>query len=73
MMMNSMKTTAIDAVIHLKDGKRKYGLLMNENPATDDFLFVPNNSIPYFSESLSPEYIEIVPGILIEAIETDLK
>jgi hypothetical protein len=62
-----------DAVIHLKDGKRKHGLLVNETPGTENYLFIPNNSISRFAETLSREYIEIVPGALIEAIETDFK
>ncbi|MCE3278945.1 MAG: hypothetical protein K0S44_1136 [Bacteroidetes bacterium] len=62
-----------DAVIHLKDGKRKHGLLMNELSETGSFMFIPYNSNPYFSENGISAHAEIIPGILIEAIETDLK
>jgi hypothetical protein len=68
-----MNNTMKDAVIHLKDGKKKHGLLMAGFPENENYFFIPNNSIPYFSESNNPAYIEVVPGTLIEAIETDLK
>lgn len=69
--LKNNKTT--DAVIHFKDGKRKHGLLIDESPDTEHYLFIPNSSISHFTETQSTEYIEIVPGTLIEAIETDLK
>lgn len=72
-MTTTIAEMATDAVIHLKNGKRKYGLLMNEHPETNDYRFIPSESIAYFTETLSNEYVEIVPGVLIEAIETDLK
>lgn len=73
MMITTIAEKATDAVIHLKNGKRKYGLLMDEYPGTNDYRFIPNECIPHFIETLSNEYVEIVPGALIEAIETDLK
>jgi len=72
-MMTTTISGTTDAVIHLKNGKRKYGLLMDEKRSTDDYFFIPNESIAFFTETCSNEYVEIVPGILIEAIETDLK
>jgi hypothetical protein len=73
MMITTFANTTTNAVIHLKTGKRKYGLLMDEKPGGENYMFIPNESIPFFTETLSNEYIEIVPGTLIEAIETDLK
>ena len=65
--------TATEAVIYMKDGKRKYGILVDETPAANSFQFISNDNIAHFIETQSIEYIEIVPGALIEAIETDLK
>lgn len=62
-----------DAVIHLKDGKRKHGLLMNELSETGSFMFIPYHTNSYFSENGVYDHAEIIPGVLIEAIETDLK
>lgn len=72
-MMTTTIASTTDAVIHLKNGKRKYGLLVDEKPGTDNYFFIPNESIPFFTETHSNEYVEIVPGVLIEAIETDFK
>jgi len=73
MSLSYASNTATEAVIYMKDGKRKYGILVDEMPSTDSFQFVSNNNISHFIETQSIEYIEIVPESLIEAIETDLK
>jgi hypothetical protein len=74
MMKNTfISESAIDAVIHLKNGKTKHGLLLEETPGADNYFFVSYNSLQHFEETQSPSYIEVVPGMLIEAIETDLK
>ena len=59
--------TTTEVVIHLKDGKRKYGKLI-DNTANDAYRFISNNNFNLFQETNNPEYIEIVPGVLIEAI-----
>jgi hypothetical protein len=66
----NLKTT--DAVIHLKNGKKKFGLLMDEIP-DQNFHFISHNNFLYFNETQNEDYIEIIPGVLIEAIETDLR
>lgn len=65
--------TATEAVIYLKNGRRKYGILVDETPAANNYQFISNDNIAHFIETQSIEYIEIVPGAMIEAIETDLK
>ena len=70
---HASNSTTTEAVIYLKNGKRKYGMLIEESPNTDAYQFISNDNIPYFNETNSIEYIEIVPGSQIEAIETDLK
>lgn len=70
-MNSSAKVTA--AVIHLKSGKRKYGLLVDEQFSTNSYQFVSNNNVSYFNDTLSNEYVEIVPAVTIESIEVDLK
>jgi len=64
---------ATEAVIHLKNGTRKYGMLIEECPDAGTYQFISNDNISSFNETNSSEYIEMVPGALIEAIETDLK
>jgi hypothetical protein len=70
--MNSgAKVTA--AVIYLKSGIRKYGLLVDEQFSTNSYQFVSNNNVSYFNNTQSNEYVEIVPTVTIESIEVDLK
>ncbi|HEX8516092.1 MAG TPA: hypothetical protein VF868_07820 [Bacteroidia bacterium] len=62
-----------DTVIHLKNGKKKHGFLIDTITAPDNYLFIPYESAACFSETQNTACIEVVPGVLIEAIETDLK
>ncbi|MCW3083835.1 MAG: hypothetical protein JWP12_1201 [Bacteroidetes bacterium] len=73
MSLSYANNTATEAVIYLKNGKRKYGILVDETPSTNNYQFISNDNISHFIETQSIEYIEIVPGTSIEAIETDLK
>ena len=73
MISTHVNATATDAVIYLKNGKRKYGMLIEESPDTDAYRFISNDNISFFNETHSTEYIEVLPGSVIEAIETDLK
>ncbi len=73
MSLSYASNTATEAVIYLKNGKRKYGILVDETPSTNNYQFISNDNISHFIETQSIEYIEIVPGTSIEAIETDLK
>lgn len=65
-------STATEAIIYLKDGKRKYGLLFN-GVNSSSYQFICNNDLPLFQESNNPDYIQTVPGALIESIDIDLK
>lgn len=71
--MNTTLHTTTDAVIYLKNGKRKYGKLVDETPGSDSYQFISNQNLSFFNETNNAQYVEIVPGALIEAIETDLK
>jgi hypothetical protein len=62
----------IEAVIYLKDGKRKYGMLM-ESEIADAYHFISNSDYILFQKENNESYIEIVPGDLIETIATNLK
>ncbi len=72
-MTNNPTHAAVGAVIYLKDGKRKYGMLVDHTPVTNDYQFISNDNILLLSETNNTNYIEIVPGVLIEAIDTNLK
>jgi hypothetical protein len=73
MKMNYSNGKTTEAIIFLKSGKKKYGLLIEELQFTENFHFISNSNIPYFNETLNEDYVEIIPGTLIEAIETDLR
>lgn len=64
----------VEAIIYLKNGTRKYGMLVeNSLFRKDAFQFIDNTKFKLFSETNNPEYIELLPGTLVAAIETDLK
>jgi hypothetical protein len=73
MILNYTNEKTTEAVIYLKNGKKKFGILVDENPFNENFHFIQNNNILHFNESQNTDYIEIIPGALIEAIETDLR
>jgi hypothetical protein len=62
MSSTTMPQDGQEAVIYLKDGKRKYGILI-DNGSQENYHFVPNNC----------EQAEIVPAVLIDAIDMHLK
>ena len=65
---------AIDAVIYLKNGTRKHGVLVDNSLRRNDaFHFISNANFHLFQETNSPEFIEILPGKLIDSIDTNLK
>jgi hypothetical protein len=70
--MNS-NSNVTAAVIYLKDGKRKYGILMDGQCSGNNYQFISNDNILNFNNTLSNEYVEIVPTVLIESIDIDLK
>ena len=61
-----------DAVIYLKDGKRKYGMLI-DTPAKDAYYFISNADLYVFLQTKSGKYIEMLSPTQVEAIEMDLK
>lgn len=73
MIMKYANEKVTEAVIYFKNGKRKFGLLVDDTPDNENFHFISNNNILHFNETHNAGYIEIIPGILIEAIETDLR
>jgi hypothetical protein len=72
-MENLQKNKAIDAIIHFKSGKSQYGSLMDLQPQNDNYYFIPNESVSHFNGAKNSGLAEIIPGILIEAIESDLR
>ncbi len=62
----------IEAVIYLKNGKRKYGMII-ENMVNDAYQFISNNNYNLFKQEYNKCYIEMVPSALIETIDTNLK
>lgn len=68
--LNTMTIT--EAVIYLKDGKRKHGMLMEEM-MNDAFQFISNNNYSLFKKDNNQAYIETVHQSLVETIDTSLK
>lgn len=61
--------TTIEAVIYLKNGNRKYGMIL-ENSINDDYQFISNTNYKLFSKTNNQDFIEFVPEIAIEKIDT---
>ncbi len=61
-----------DAIIYLKDGKRKHGMLIEE-VINDTYQFISNANYALFKKSNNPEYIEKMHLTQIDAIDTSLK
>lgn len=61
-----------EAVIYLKDGKRKHGMLIEEM-INDAYQFISNSNYSLFKKDNNLEYIEKVHCSLIDTIDTSLK
>jgi hypothetical protein len=61
--------TTIEAVIYLKNGNRKYGMIL-ENSINDIYQFISNTNYKLFSKTKDQEFIEFVPENAIEKIDT---
>ena len=72
MNLKTLQETAQEAVIYLKSGKRKYGMLMDTEPG-DFYYFISNNNYDLFKLNKNKSFIETVPAILIDTIDTHLK
>lgn len=72
MITDDLINKATEAVLYLKDGKRKYGMLLG-NVANDAYYFISNSDLSIFERTKNKKYIEIISGISIEAIDVDLK
>jgi hypothetical protein len=63
-----------DAIVYLKTGEKKFGVLLSqETDEQDHYEFISNSNLGLFSETQSPNFIEVVQSQQIEAIELDLK
>jgi hypothetical protein len=72
--MNNTNQTATEAVIYLKNGERKYGILFIENFLKENvYRFISNTNLNLFNSTNNPQYIETVSGVAIESIDIDLK
>lgn len=71
-MINTLENNFTEAVIYLKNGKRKHGMLL-DNLVNDAYQFISNNNYSLFKKDSNQNYIEIVPSDLIDTIDTSLK
>ncbi|MDQ3047744.1 MAG: hypothetical protein M3R27_09370 [Bacteroidota bacterium] len=72
-MISTITHTAIDAVIYLKNGKRKYGVLIDQTETNENYQFISNYHLGMFRETNNPGFIELLSGASIEAIDINLK
>ena len=72
MITDELINKATEAVLYLKDGKRKYGMLIM-NAANDVYYFISNSDLNVFQKTKDRKYVEVILGSLIEAIDVDLK
>lgn len=63
--------TATEAVIYLKNGKRKYGLLIDNSELYHSYRFISNDKI--VNTNNYEDCIELVCAESIEAIDINLK
>ena len=66
------KMTITEAVIYLKDGKRKHGMLIEEM-INDAYRFISGSNYHLFKKNNDQAYIETVHQSLIDSIDTSLK
>lgn len=64
--------TSTEAVIYLKDGKRKYGVLI-DNEIEYTYQFISNDKLTIFNETNNQDCIELLSTAMIEAIDINLK
>lgn len=63
-----------DAIVYLKTGEKKFGVLLSQEPSIQDqYEFISNNNLELFSETQNSNFIEVMQVQQIEAIEIDLK
>jgi len=63
-----------DAIVYLKTGEKKFGVLLSQEPSSQDqYEFISNNNLELFSETQNSNFIEVMQAQQIEAIEIDLK
>jgi hypothetical protein len=63
-----------DAIVYLKTGEKKFGVLLSQEPTSQDqYEFISNNNLELFSETQNSNFIEVMQAQQIEAIEIDLK
>lgn len=68
----NFQMTITEAVIYLKDGKRKHGMLIEEM-INDAYQFISNTNYSLFKKDNNLKHIEKVPSSLIETIDASLK
>jgi hypothetical protein len=72
--MNYILNTATEAVILLKNGNRKYGVIEIENYISSTFYrFVSNTNLNLFKSTNNPAFIENIDEASIVSIDIDLK
>lgn len=63
-----------DAIVYLKSGERKFGVLLSQHPIMDRFFrFVSNSNLEKYFQTNNDAYVELVENQQIEAIDINLK
>jgi hypothetical protein len=72
-MENNLNQIATEAIISLKNGIRKYGILIDLSINIETYRFISNNNLQAYKASANEAFVEKLPIDIIQSIEVDLK
>ncbi|MDF2436856.1 MAG: hypothetical protein K0Q95_1232 [Bacteroidota bacterium] len=61
-----------EVIIHYKNGKKRLGIILEELKEKGVYIFLPSSSI-HNQQRYDHDMLELVPSMLIESIEGDLR
>lgn len=70
---NILNLSINQTIIYLKNGKRKYGLLIDSPVKQEFYEFISNDNMQLYQKNESPLFIEKLDLDSIEAIDNNLK
>jgi len=68
-----LSSSITEVIVYLKNGKRKYGVLIDSPVKEEYYEFISNDNISVFQETYNQKLIEKLPLNTVEAIDQNLK
>jgi hypothetical protein len=68
-----LNSSITEAIVYLKNGKRKYGMLIDSPVKEEYYQFISNDNLAVYQETYSANLIEFLPHNSVEAIDKNLK